>query len=215
MGGEDRRDEGVVERMTRERDEARKDALIANRALRSVVLEETLLRESGGKLTIDQTQAIGRDFAALFMAMLQSAEAANCLEWIVDHPTEGKFTLTLQRCAGKSPMELRNVERDRANHLEQVVRHSCGHGGMTETEWVSALDTLVKKWKESDAKANGGDPWGTNRKTAHDTIGQVAETSLRHEVSGMGGPCSPVCASAGGQTSAGSSGDSVADGGSV
>jgi hypothetical protein len=198
MCGDERKDEGVVERLTRERDEARKDALVANRALRSVLLQDTVIEELEGKITVDQTQSIGQEFARLMFSMLQSVGAPNCLEWVVEHPSEGKFTLTLQRCRGKSPMELRNEAVDRAKHLENIIRTSCGwDGGLVGRDYFAAVSELTAKWRmESDANNQSGDPWPADGKASDDSAGQVGETPVRNEVPQLGGPGSPVRAGA-------------------
>jgi hypothetical protein len=161
MCGDERKDEGVVERLTRERDEARKDALVANRALRSVLLQDTKIEELEGKVTVDQTQSIGQEFARLMYAMLQAVGAPNCLEWVVEHPTEGKFTLTLQRCNGKSPMELRNEAADRYKSIESVMIEVLANPDIFDVEDAFAglkshFDRYEIDWRKRwlDAKRN-------------------------------------------------------------
>lgn len=189
---EHREEESIIARLTRERDEARKDALVANRALRSIALQETQIHEIEGKITVDQTQEIGQEFARLMFQMLVSTGAANCLEWIVEHPEEGRFTLTLQRCNGKSPMDLRNEERDRADHLDKLLRFACGHGNMEEADWNAGMEALIKKWKESDANANGCDPWTDSPAAEDDAARQVGEATLRDAEPCVVGPCSTL-----------------------
>lgn len=186
MGGDDLRDEGVVERLTRELSEARKESLIANRALRSVVLEETLLSESDGKITVDQAQAIGRDFAALFLAMLQSADAANCLEWIVDHPTVGKFTLTLQRCNGKSPMELRNEARERYESSEKVLVSIADPDVSVDGSFDALKAHCAKYGVQWNANDQDHDSGATDGEAPANPIRQVEAASVCDEVSSLG-----------------------------
>lgn len=205
MCGDERKEEGVVERLTRERDEARREALIANRALRSVVLEETKIEEIEGKITVEQTQAAWRDFARLMFGMLQSNEAANCLEWIVEHPEQGKFTLTLQRCRGKSPMELRNEAAERYQAIESIVVWMIKDEIALDKAWEMMKAHFSKykiKWVgRHDANDNDHDSGSSDGQTAANTIGQVEAAPVRDEVSSLGGSGEAVCAAAGGEAS--------------
>lgn len=198
MCGDERKDEGVVERLTRELSEARKEALIANRALRSVVLQDTRIEELEGKITVDQTQEIGQDFARLMFQMLQSAEAANCLEWIVEHPAEGKFTLTLQRCRGKTPMELRNEAVARYESIEKPLLALMRLNKHPAVDWAAIKSHFAKYGVQRNANDQDHCSGSANGQTAANTIGQVEATPMRDEVSRLGGSGEAVCAAAGG-----------------
>lgn len=182
MCGDERKDEGVIERLTRERDEARKDALIANRALRSMILQDTKIEELEGKITVDQTQEIGQEFARLMFSMLQSVGAANCLEWIVEHPSEGRLTLTLQRCQGKSPMDLRNEAVERYQAIESIVVWMIKDELPLDKAWEmmkAHFDKYKINWVgRHDANDHDHNSGASGASSQDDTARQVGETAL-------------------------------------